>query len=44
MQAEADVVKNIKIVRGYSPFLELLFQLIPGAASAVIEVTFEEFE
>ena len=44
MQAEADVMEAIKMIRGDSSFLELMFQLIPGAASAVIEVTLEEFE
>ena len=44
MQAVVDVVKNIKIIRGDSSFLELLFQSAPAAAPAEIEVISKELE
>ena len=44
MQAVANVVENIKIIRGDSSFLELLFQTTPAAAPAEIEVISKELE
>tara|TARA_B100002051_G_C16258582_1_gene403148 strand:- start:325 stop:447 length:123 start_codon:yes stop_codon:yes gene_type:complete len=38
MKAVADVVKNIKIIRGDSLFLELLFKSAPAAALAEIKI------